>query len=96
MVEEIGPWARLKFFSDKIKAFVSYRPRHDGKSWQYTIHKASHFVPFNVEKLFIVLNDMEGSADDYWGGGELGGGSSFIKGSKIPPDKLSEIINNNL
>lgn len=95
MVHEIGDAARTGMFSDKIYSFVSVRQR-DEETWDYVIGRQSPFVEFDVEKLFKMLNEIEGNEKDRWGGGDIIGGSPRVGGSKISPTELEKIIENNI
>jgi hypothetical protein len=56
--------------------------------------KVSPFVPFDIQKIMIRLNEIEGltGKNDCWGGGNVVGGSPRNAGSKIPPEELQKVI----
>ena len=93
LLKEVGRNARIGISNAGIIAFVSVRERAD-QSWDYTLSRASQFVPFPIERLVEDLNSVEDCKDgDMWGGGDLVSGSPRISGSKIPPEQASSIIN---
>lgn len=98
MINELGPYARTKLFAQGIDAFVSVRKKTNGK-YVYTLIKRSQFINFPIEVLYNLLNRIEGISKedtDRWGGGNTIGGSPRIKGSKIKPEELKKIIDDNL
>lgn len=91
MVKEIGEYARTAMYADGIKAFVSVTERKDGR-YNYIIGKNSLYVPFDIEKLFKRLNEVEGLKEDAWGGGDIIGGSPRVAGSSLTPQQVKEIV----
>lgn len=93
MVREVGINARTGMFGDGITAFVSVRERPDGR-FVYTIGRQSIFIPFDVPRILATLNQVEGAdSHDSWGGANTIGGSPRVQGSRLPPDKVAEIVN---
>lgn len=94
MIREIGAQARTGMFSDGIHAFVAVRERQSGV-WTYTIGRMSPFVPFDVPRLLVHLNEAEQTTNgvDRWGGGDTIGGSPRVAGSRLNPDMVQQIIN---
>ena len=82
-------------YADGIKAFLSVNERKDGR-WGYVIGRMSEYIKFPVLHLLDELNQAEGAEKDRWGGATTIGGSPRIAGSKLPPDEVTRIINNNL
>lgn len=100
-VDETGRHARLGMFANGIKAYVSVRPRaFDGGTlrFDYTIGRASPFVPFDVLKILKKLNEAEPASSsattphECWGGSDLVGGSPRILGSRLSPAEVEGII----
>lgn len=91
MVQEIGAQARTGMFSDGIKAFVSVNERGDGK-WQYVLGRMSEYVRFPILRMLDFLNAEEGNTKDKWGGATTIAGSPRIGGSKLPPDRVKNIV----
>lgn len=61
-------------------------------TYSYTIGKKSEFVSFPIRKILESLNKIE----EGWGGGSTIGGSPRLQDgsrSKIPPEKLIELVN---
>jgi len=95
LVREIGPDARTKMFLDGIHSFVSLRVREDGVNI-YSIGSLSPCEDFPLDILYDALNAEEGilSGDtDRWGGGNTIGGSPRLRGSKLSPKEVAEVIN---
>lgn len=93
MVQEKGAQARMAMMSDGIKAFVSVRPRLDGK-FNYIIGKIHEIYPFPLDRILKELKKAEGDANDQWGGNpNFIIGSPRIGGSKLSPDEIAKIIN---
>lgn len=92
MVEEIGAQARTGMFADGIKAFLSVRPRSDGR-FNYIIGRMSQFIPVDIPQIMIALNKAEQATnEDRWGCGTTIGGSSRITGSKLKPSEVKEVM----
>lgn len=97
LIREIGGQAKTGAFADGIYAYVSVRDRPDGR-FTYTIGRMSPFIMFDVPKLINILNQHEETVEslDRWGGGDTIGGSPRVNGSKLTPETLEKIINENL
>lgn len=104
MVREFGSQARTGMFSDGIRAFVSVRDVGPGR-WVYTVWRISPFIRFNCRRILDACNEFERSLlttaeeltrfekGDLWGGGDDGGGSPRVGGSKVAPADLEKLIN---
>jgi hypothetical protein len=92
LIEEVGAQARTGVFADGIHAYVSARPRSDGR-WTYTVGRMSVFIPFDVPAILRALNEAEGYDGDSWGGSNIIGGSPRIQGSALPPREVERIVN---
>lgn len=90
-VKETGAQARTGMFADGITAYVSVRERGNGR-YTYVVGRMSPFIPFDCQKIYAVLNEIEGTDDDRWGGSDMVGGSPRRLGSKIDPDAMVKII----
>jgi len=95
MVQETGTHARTALFAHGCKAFVAVRPRQDG-AWTYSIGRMSPFVPFNMTRILVALNDAEGGTVDQWGGSNTIGGSPRLTGSKLDPKVVVRIVEEHL
>jgi hypothetical protein len=97
LVRESDSNARGKMYADGIKAFISVK-NPNNNHYRYSLCKASHFIPFPINKLYAVLNKAEGitSETDCWGGSDIVGGSPRLSGSKLTPKELEDIVNNNI
>ena len=97
LVKETGSHGRAGMIGDGITAFVSVREHKDKETYTYTIGKISPFIDFDIAKLLKSLNDAENCyGNDIWGGGNLIGGSPRVKGSKLKPVFVEELINKTL
>lgn len=94
LVEETGLNARIGMYADGINAFVSVRSRPDGRC-TYSIGRKSVFIPFNIPNILEALNKAEGCTDDCWGGGDTIAGSPRSTGSRLSPDEVAQIVNQN-
>lgn len=93
MVTEIGAYARHGMAADGINAFVSAAEIGDGR-FRYSIGRTSIFIPFDVPRILVELNKVEGNTNgDHWGGSNIIGGSPRVSGSKLPPNEVERIIN---
>ena len=98
LVNEIGPHARTALFAEGTKAFAAVRNNHDG-TYTYSLGRLSQYVLFPLEKLYARMNEEEGldpQGENSWGGGDTVGGSPRKTGSKLAPDSLTKIINDEL
>lgn len=86
MVKEIGPYARTAMFGNGIKAYISVKERADG-NFTYTLGKLSSFIPFDLLKLTIRLNQLDEvvTENNKWGGGNNIIGSPRTTGSIFSP-----------
>lgn len=92
MVKELGLHARTGMFADGIHAFVSVRPRPDGR-YTYTIGKMSQFIPCPLADILFQLNELENGGDDRWGGSpDMVIGSPRVSGSWLTPDTISQTV----
>lgn len=95
MIQEVGAQAKTGVLSDGICAYVSVRPRPEGR-WTYTVGRMSLFIDyFKVPAILDALNAAEGTAGkpDRWGGGDTIGGSPRVAGSKLTPCEVEKIVN---
>jgi hypothetical protein len=94
LIKEIGPYARTKLFSKKIKAYVALAENKED-TFTYTIGKMSPFVMFPLERIYGALNNAEGlfSQENCWGGSAIIGGSPRKTGSCLTPQKVQKVIN---
>lgn len=94
LIREVGAQARTGAFGDGIRAYVSARPRPDGR-WTYTVGRMSPFIPFDVPAILAALEAAEpgGRAPgDTWGGGNTVGGSPRVAGSRLGPADVVRIV----
>jgi len=92
MVKEIGAQSRTGMFGDGIRAFLAIRDS-DGDRFDYVVGRKSDYVPFPIPKILEACNAVEGcTSSDRWGGGNTIGGSPRVAGSRLPPDVVTEII----
>jgi hypothetical protein len=95
LIKEIGPASRMAMFADGIVAYIALLSENSG-SYVYTIGRRSVWSSFDINKLYDLLNIEESNIitdDNKWGGSNTVGGSPRKTGSKLPPQKLQEIIN---
>ena len=94
LIDEQGPYARTKLFSEKIKAYVALVENKEDR-YAYTIGKMSPFVTFPLERIYSALNKAEGlsSQENCWGGSAIIGGSPRKTGSRLSPEKVQKVIN---
>lgn len=92
LVNEIGSQSRAGMIADGIRAYVSVRPLADD-AWSYSIGRVSPFVPFDVPNILRELNAAEDHQRGTWGGGNLVGGSPRLRGSALPPQEVTQIVN---
>jgi hypothetical protein len=94
LINEEGPYARTKLFSEKIKAYVALVENRED-AYAYTIGKMSPFVMFPLERIYGALNKAEGlfSQDNCWGGSTIIGGSPRKTGSRLSPEQIQKVIN---
>lgn len=97
MVKEIGAQARMDIAAQGHSIYVSVRERPDGRK-TFTIAKLSPYVRCPLPRIFRALNQEEGLLrnPDCWGGAIDVGGSPRVKGSGLPLDKITEIMNKHL
>lgn len=98
VVNEIGgSSARYHLYSHGMDAFVSIvAKRPDGK-YVYSIGRKSRYIPFPVQKFFVLLNAKEElSPKEGWGGSDIIGGSSRELGSSLEPSEVFDLIENYL
>ena len=96
LVKENSAYSRAKMIRDGIKSFVSL-VRENKKIYKYTLGKISDFIPVPLPEIYDFLNKFEkikSDDTDKWGGSQTIGGSPRIKGSKIRPEELFELIKN--
>ncbi len=93
MVIEKGFDARNAMMNHNIKAFVSFRKKPDN-NYTYSIGKLFAFLPFDLEKIYLHLNQADPACytANIWGGSNIIGGSPRITGSALTPDEVEKII----
>lgn len=94
LVNEEGAQARVAMFHNGIKAFCSFKDIGTGR-YKYTIGKMSEHIRFNIPKILKALQVAEGKQRDQWGGASTVIGSPRITSSKLTPDEVIKIINEN-
>jgi len=97
--KETGPASRMAMYNDGIKAFVAMVAKKSDDSFVYVLGRNSVWTPFDIPKLYRVLNNTEigiVSEKNLWGGSNTIGGSPRETGSRLNPEKLQEIINSAL
>lgn len=95
MIREFWANARQVFFRDGINAFVSVRDNLDG-TYTYTLWKVSQFIYFPILWLYDRLNEEDwipANQIDRWWWSDIIWWSPRNKNTKIPPEKVEEIIN---
>lgn len=94
MIVERSGYGRTKIYASGASAFVGMRKRSDG-NYTYVIGKMSPFIQFPLVKIYEALNNAENleSAHDVWGGSDLIGGSPRKTGSRLSPQEVEHIIN---
>ena len=95
MVKEWWYDARVKMAYDGIKAFVSVKEL-ENNAYAYSIGKISELIPFPIEELYALLNEVEGISSlstNRRNGWTTIGGSPREGGSILPPQKVTEVIN---
>ena len=94
LIDEKGPYARTKLFSEKIKAYVALVENRED-TYAYTIGKMSPFIMFPLERIYEALNKTErlSSPENCWGGSAIIGGSPRKTGSRLSPKKVEKVIN---
>ena len=95
LTKETGTASRRAMYEDGINAFATLVEEREDDYYVYVLGKKSAWVPFDIKKLYKRLNEEEGFTDEHnkWGGSNVIGGSPKETGSKLPPEKLEEIIN---
>ncbi len=99
LVRENSSYSRTKMIRDGIKSFALLVKENENKTYKYTLGKISDFIPLSLPKLYDFLNKFENIKQedtDRWNGSQIIGGSPRIKGSKICPEKLFELIKNQI
>lgn len=97
VVERIGAEALLGAVSGSENhsghdAVILWQQRPDGRN-QYTYYRKSVLVPFNITRLYSILNQTDTyRADESHGGSDNMGGSPLITGSAITPPEMLRIL----
>ena len=86
-----GSLSRMAIVGQGHFAFVLVRQRDCGR-FVYVLQRTCEGVHFPLIKFYDVLNAVEGQFE-LWGGCDIIGGSPRVLGSRIPPEKLAEILN---
>jgi hypothetical protein len=94
LVREIGGnSARYHLFSKGMNAFISIVAKRSDGRYVYSIGRKSRYIPFPVQKFFLLLNEREGlTRENGWGGSDIIGGSSRSLGSSLEPLEVFNII----
>ncbi len=90
MIEEIGTYGRQGALADGIHAFLTVRPRSDGR-WDYVIGQSSDYDHFDTPRYIAMANEIE-APPARWGCGTTIGGSDRAQGSAIAPAVLFDMI----
>ena len=101
LTEETGPSSRLAMFNEGVKAYIAIVGRMND-NYVYTIGRLSEWIQFPLERLYDRLNKEEEEAgnkiteSNRWGISNTIGGSPRETGSVLSPEKLQEIVNDEL
>lgn len=92
-----GSLSRMGLVAAGHFAFVLVRDRPDG-SWTYTVQRTSDGVRFPIQRFLAALNAREQShhaepLQELWGAGDTVGGSPRVRGSRLPPTEVAEVLN---
>lgn len=95
LVIEHGYEARTQMMKDGICAFVSVRIIDKKLSkYAYSIGKMSTFIPFDIPKILMWLNNCDQVTEfDKWGGSDTIAGSPRVNGSSLDPKGIEYFIN---
>src|SRR3989344_1479745 len=96
LVKENSVYSRAKMIRDGIKTFALL-VRENAGVYKYTLGKISDFIPVLLPEIYDFLNKFENIKSDdtdKWVGSQTIGGSPRIRGSKIRPEELFELIKN--
>jgi len=94
LVKENSAYSRAKMIRDGIKVFALLVRENEGV-YKYILGKISDLIPVPLPEIYDFLNKFENIKSDdadKWGGSQTIGGSPRIKGSKILPEELFNII----
>lgn len=94
--KETGHASRMAMYHDGITAFAALVVEKPDGSFVYTLGRRSVWTPFNLQKLYVRLNEEEShivTDSNRWGGSDTVGGSPRDTGSRLSPERLQEIIN---
>lgn len=95
LVREVGQQARIGMAEKGVEAFVTVLAANEG-GHRYSLGRLSLFIPFPLVNFYEELNRAEGIASDdpdRWGGSRTCGGSPRIRGSRLSPPEVAEVIN---
>lgn len=95
-VKEVWPYCRMKLINEWKDIVISYLPNQDW-SYRYNILKRWVFIPFPLEWLYDMLNEIEWIKPFYfdsWNGSNISWTSPKKSWSKIPPKEFIKIVNN--
>jgi len=95
MVKESWYDSRLQMAYDGIKAFVSVKELENNK-YAYSLGKLSEYIPFPIQQLFDMLNELEAipkESSDRRGWGTIIGGSPRNSATLINPNQIESAIN---
>lgn len=92
MVRENGAQAKAGVFGDGHTTYLAVRERPDG-AYTYVLGKLA-YAPLVLARVFHRLNEAEGllQSKDQWGGGNTIGGSPRVSGSRLKPEEVARII----
>jgi len=96
MVKETGPASRLAMFKEGITAYTAVVAEKPDESFVYVLGRSSVWIPFDIPKLYKVLNEIEAdivTERNMWGGSDTIGGSPRMTGSRLKPEEFQKIIN---
>jgi hypothetical protein len=93
---ETGPASRMAMYNDGITAFAALVVEKSDGSFVYTLGRRSVWTPFDLQKLYVRLNQEESrlvTDGNRWDGSDTIGGSPRETGSRLSPERLQKIIN---
>lgn len=100
LTRETTPASRMAMYKDGIEAYAALVAKNDdGSSYVYTLGRSTVWIPFDLNKIYARLNEVEdGLVDNHnkWGGSRIVGGSPRRTGSQLKPHELETIIGETL
>ena len=96
LTRETGPASRMAMYNEGITAFAAIVAEKPDGSIVYTLGRKSVWVLFDIPSFYNRLNQEEGdriNTNNKWGGSDMVGGSPRDTGSGIKPERLQQILN---